>query len=96
MYFWVTLLYTRNWHNIVSQLYFNENKKENMEESTSVWRYLALLWGFYSPATCACKKIKLKNNFKKTLSLLLENRTWLCLFISKSPEFNNVSQHRYN
>ena len=27
MYDWVTLLYSRNWHNIVNQLYFH--KKEN-------------------------------------------------------------------
>ena len=26
MYNWVTLLYSRNWYNIVNQLYFNKNK----------------------------------------------------------------------
>ena len=26
MYDWVTLLYGRNWHNIVNQLYFNKKK----------------------------------------------------------------------
>ena len=24
MYDWVTLLYSRNWHNIINQLYFNK------------------------------------------------------------------------
>ena len=35
MYDWVTLLYSRNWHNIVNQLYFNFRKgkgKKFMEE----------------------------------------------------------------
>ena len=27
MFDWVTLLYSRNWHNTVNQLYFNKNKK---------------------------------------------------------------------
>ena len=26
MYDWVTVLYSRNWHNTVNQLYFNKNK----------------------------------------------------------------------
>ena len=26
---WVTLLYSRNWHNIVNQLYFNNNNNKN-------------------------------------------------------------------
>ena len=26
IYIWVTLLYNRDWHNIVNQLYFNKNK----------------------------------------------------------------------
>ena len=30
MYDWVTLLYSRNWHNIVNQLYFNKKKKQNL------------------------------------------------------------------
>ena len=25
---WVTLLYSRNWHNIVNQLYFNKNERK--------------------------------------------------------------------
>ena len=29
-YDWVTLLYIRNWHNIVNQIYFNYNKKRNV------------------------------------------------------------------
>ena len=28
MYDWVTLLDSRNWHNIVNQVYFNKNKIE--------------------------------------------------------------------
>ena len=32
MYDWVTLLYSRNWHNIVNELYFNFKKyRENMD-----------------------------------------------------------------
>ena len=36
-YDWVTLLYSRNWHNIVNQLYFNkkENKKRKRENVRS-------------------------------------------------------------
>ena len=31
MYVWVTMLYSRNWHNTVNQLYFNKNKaKKNV------------------------------------------------------------------
>ena len=26
MYDWITLLYSRNWHDIVNQPYFNKNK----------------------------------------------------------------------
>ena len=26
IYLWVTLLYSRNWHNILNQLYFNNKK----------------------------------------------------------------------
>ena len=28
MYDWITLLYSRNWHNTVSQLYFNLKKRK--------------------------------------------------------------------
>ena len=28
MYDWVTLLYGRNWHNIVNQIYFNKKYRE--------------------------------------------------------------------
>ena len=31
-YKWVTLLYSRDWHNIVNQLYFNKNKKQKTVE----------------------------------------------------------------
>ena len=31
MYDWVSLLYSRNWHNIVTQLYFYNEKKERKE-----------------------------------------------------------------
>ena len=31
MYNWVTLLYSRNWHSIVNQLYHNK-KKKNFKE----------------------------------------------------------------
>ena len=30
MYDWVTLLYSRKWHNIVKQLYFNLKKKKKV------------------------------------------------------------------
>ena len=30
MYDWVTLLYGRDWHNIVNQLYFNLKKIKNL------------------------------------------------------------------
>ena len=32
MYDWVTLLYSRNWHNTVNQLYFNKNKSKNTDQ----------------------------------------------------------------
>ena len=28
VYNWVTILYSRDWHNIVNQLYFNKKKKK--------------------------------------------------------------------
>ena len=31
-YDWVPLLYSRNWHNIVNQLYFNTKKKDNIKK----------------------------------------------------------------
>ena len=37
MYDWVTLLYSRNWHNTLNQLYFNKNeflKNEAQTEKT--------------------------------------------------------------
>ena len=34
MYNWVTLLHSRNWHNIVSQLYFSTKFKKNHFEET--------------------------------------------------------------
>ena len=30
---WVTLLYSRNWHNTVNQLYFNKKTKQNKTET---------------------------------------------------------------
>ena len=30
MYDWVTLLYSKNWYNIVNQLYFNLKKKNKV------------------------------------------------------------------
>ena len=34
MYDWVALLYSRNWHNIVNQLYFNLKKKGKKQKKT--------------------------------------------------------------
>ena len=33
MYGWVTWFYSRNWHNIVNQLYFNKKKKPDSQKS---------------------------------------------------------------
>ena len=32
MYNWVTMLYSRNWHNVVNQLYFNKIKNKNKKQ----------------------------------------------------------------
>ena len=42
MYNWVTLLYSRNWHNIVNQLYFNNNKKNGPQGSIHPPTFLTL------------------------------------------------------
>ena len=31
MYDWVTLLYRRNWHNTVNQLYFNKKRRRRLK-----------------------------------------------------------------
>ena len=36
MHAWVSLLYSRNWHNIVNQLYSNKKKKENRNKLQNV------------------------------------------------------------
>ena len=33
MYDWVTLMYSRNWHNTVNQIYFNLKKKNELLNS---------------------------------------------------------------
>ena len=42
VYDWITLLYSKNWHNIVNQLYFNKNETEYEKIKTKkkcpVWR----------------------------------------------------------
>ena len=38
MYNWVTLLYSRNDHNIVNQLYFNENFYNEKNKSSTYQR----------------------------------------------------------
>ena len=40
MYKWVILLYSRNWHNIVNQLYFNKRKKKNKNKTKKQIRSL--------------------------------------------------------
>ena len=42
MYNWVTLLYSRDWHNIVHQLYFNK-KKNNLKKSRTRWLHWWIL-----------------------------------------------------
>ena len=52
---WVNLLYRRNWHNIVNQLYFNKKIYIKKNESDSLndcnnraimyWNYMRLLQG---------------------------------------------------
>ena len=34
---WVTLLYSRNWHNIVNKLYFNKIKEKKSPNATGSW-----------------------------------------------------------
>ena len=36
VYNWVTLLYGRDWHHIVNQLYFNEKKKLKTNKQTNL------------------------------------------------------------
>ena len=42
MYDWVTLLYSRNWYNIVNQLYFKYKKKENSRKSDDIFIHFCL------------------------------------------------------
>ena len=42
MYDWVPLLYNRNWHNIVSQLYFKFKNVKKKNQLTSVERMIEL------------------------------------------------------
>ena len=41
MYDWVTLLYNRNWHNIVSQLYFLKKKMKRQAMDCEKMLYLS-------------------------------------------------------
>ena len=43
VYNWVTLLYSRDWHNIVNQLYFNLKKKRKKMLFVSLWKKLCPL-----------------------------------------------------
>ena len=43
MYNWITLLYSRNWHNIVNQLHFNKNKNKKPNQQTKNNSYTTLL-----------------------------------------------------
>jgi len=38
IYGWVFLLYSRNWHNIVNQLYLNNLKNDKNEDCAHIWK----------------------------------------------------------
>ena len=44
VYNWVTLLYNRDWHNIVNQLYFNKKKKEKISKKEKHFRFWKSEW----------------------------------------------------
>ena len=41
-YDWVTMLYSRNWHNIVNQLYFNKEINKNISRSSPRWKTIVI------------------------------------------------------
>ena len=44
IYNWITLLYSRNYHNIVNQLYFNKTLKMDKKECISMYNWVTLLY----------------------------------------------------
>ena len=56
MYYWINLLYARNYHNIVNQLYLKKNKKFNITGFMCVCvcvcvYVLSRIWHFVTPWT---------------------------------------------
>ena len=48
MYNWITLLYSRNYHNLVNQIYINQTLKSEKKNRSAMWSAVAFLhfWVF--------------------------------------------------
>ena len=64
VYDWVTLLYNRNWHNIVNQLYFNKKQFKNENALLSLSLHFEL-------GSITCQDVKSSLYLPQILCLIL-------------------------